>query len=171
VDCIIIDKQPALKLVEANEGKAKVLDFAPTDEVEAYALAVSKDDEALLADVNAAIDTIKANGTYDQLFAKYISGEDVTLPEIPAYTATGTLIVGTNAEFEPFEYRNDKNEITGFDMDMMKYIGAELKRDIQIEDMNFDGLIAALQTGKIDIIAAGMTNTEERGENVNFTQD
>ncbi len=79
--------------------------------------------------------------------------------------------MGTNAEFEPFEYRNDKNEIVGFDMDLMKYIGAELKMEIQIEDMNFDALIAALQTGKIDEIAAGKTNTEERRENVNFSQD
>ncbi len=171
VDCVIIDKQPALKLVEANEGKAKILDFPPTEEVEAYALAIAKEDEALLADIDAAIETLKANGTYDLIFAKYISGEDVALPEIPAYESTGTLIVGTNAEFEPFEYRNDKNEIVGFDMDLMKYIGAELKMEIQIEDMNFDALIAALQTGKIDVIAAGMTNTEERRENVNFSQD
>lgn len=171
VDCVIIDEQPAIKLVEANEDKTKILDFAPTKDIEAYALAVAKEDEALLADINAAIDTIKANGTYDLIFAKYLSGEDVSLPEIQVYQAIGTLIVGTNAEFEPFEYRNDANEITGFDMEMMKYIGAELKLNIQIEDMNFDSLIAALQSGKIDVIAAGMTNTEERSQNVNFSQD
>lgn len=171
VDCVIIDEMPAKKLVEANSDKLKLLDFAASEEIEAYAIAIAKENTDLLDQFNAALSTLKENGTYDLIFSKYISGEEVELPAIPEYESTGKLIMGTNAAFEPFEYRDDVNEIVGFDVDMAKYICAELKLTLEISDMDFDSLIPALQTGKINFIAAGMTATDERRQNVNFTDD
>lgn len=78
------------------------------------------------------------------------------------------LYVGTNAEFPPFEYL-DNGKVTGFDIDLVKAIGKELDMDIVIKDMNFDGLIPALQTNKVDMIIAGMTANEERKKAVNFS--
>jgi polar amino acid transport system substrate-binding protein len=80
-----------------------------------------------------------------------------------------TLVMGTNAEFEPFEYRNDKNEVVGFDVDMSKKIAEKAAQELKIEDMNFDSLIAALDSGKIDMAVAGMSVTEERKQNVDFS--
>lgn len=79
-----------------------------------------------------------------------------------------TLIMGTNAEFEPFEYHAD-NTIVGYDVDTANEIAAFAEMELQIEDMNFDSLIAALTTGKIDMILAGMSVTAEREEVVNFS--
>ncbi|WP_295297303.1 basic amino acid ABC transporter substrate-binding protein [uncultured Brachyspira sp.] len=78
------------------------------------------------------------------------------------------LYVGTNAEFEPFEYRDGEN-IVGFDIDLINEIAKIMKQDIEVVDMAFDGLLPALQSKKIDIIIAGMTADEERKKFVNFT--
>lgn len=79
------------------------------------------------------------------------------------------LYVGTNAEFEPFEYREGGN-IVGFDIELIGEISKLINKDIEVEDMAFDGLLPALQTKKIDLIIAGMTATEERKKNVNFSE-
>lgn len=79
------------------------------------------------------------------------------------------LFVGTNAEFEPFEYREGGN-IVGFDIELIGEISKLINKDIEVEDMAFDGLLPALQTKKIDLIIAGMTATEERKKFVNFSE-
>lgn len=78
------------------------------------------------------------------------------------------LYVGTNAEFEPFEYR-DGDKIIGFDIDLINEIASLTGKEVEIIDMQFDGLLPALEAKKIDIIIAGMTATEERKQFVNFS--
>ena len=78
------------------------------------------------------------------------------------------IYVGTNAEFEPFEYR-DGDKIIGFDVDLINEIAKIIGKDIEFVDMAFDGLLPALQAKKIDIIIAGMTATEDRKQFVNFS--
>ncbi len=79
-----------------------------------------------------------------------------------------TLIVGTNAEFPPFEYLAD-GEIVGFDVDLIQAVAKELGKDIQIENLSWEGLLPALQSKKVDLIIAGMTATEDRKKVVNFS--
>lgn len=80
-----------------------------------------------------------------------------------------TLKVGTEATFAPFEFTNDKNEIIGFDIDLAKEIAKKLNRDLEIVNMDFDGLIPALQANQIDLAVAGMTVNPERRKTVNFS--
>ncbi len=79
------------------------------------------------------------------------------------------LTVGTNATFHPFEYRNEKDEIVGFDIDIINLIAKKLNIKVKIIDMPFDGLLAALGS-KLDLVIAGLTSTEERKKIVNFSQ-
>lgn len=79
------------------------------------------------------------------------------------------VIMGTNAEFPPFEFRNDKGEVDGFDAAMAKEIAKELGVELKIEDMAFDSLLNALKSGKIDFVAAGMTVKPDRLENADFS--
>lgn len=79
------------------------------------------------------------------------------------------IVVGTNAEFPPFEYINDDGDIDGFDMAVMKAIGDEMGYEVTFKNMEFKSLLGALQTGGIDVAAAGMTVTEERKQSVDFT--
>ncbi|MGL5722187.1 MAG: basic amino acid ABC transporter substrate-binding protein [Brevinema sp.] len=85
-----------------------------------------------------------------------------------AKSSSDTLIVGTNAEFQPFEYL-ENGAIVGFDIDLINEVGLILGKNIKIENMSFDGLIPALQSKKIDLIVAGMAVTEDRKQSVNFS--
>jgi len=90
-------------------------------------------------------------------------------PEVAATTESeGVIVMGTNAEFEPFEYR-DGLEIAGFDVEIAKKVAEKLGKELVIEDMAFDSLIMALNSDKIDFIAAGMTATDERKTQVDFS--
>lgn len=82
---------------------------------------------------------------------------------------TEKLYVGTNAEFEPFEYLQN-GEIVGFDADLIEEIAKLMGKEVVWKNIAFDGLLPALQTKKIDVIIAGMTATEERKKFVNFSQ-
>ena len=79
------------------------------------------------------------------------------------------LVVGLNAEFPPFEYKEANGNIAGFDIDLMNEIGKLINKEIEYKNMSFDSILIAIQSGKIDISISGMTATEERKKFVNFT--
>lgn len=79
-----------------------------------------------------------------------------------------TYTVGTSAGFPPFEYIED-GEIVGFDIDLMEAIAESQGFEVEFTDISFDSLIPGLNAGTIDIVAAGMTITEERAQVVDFT--
>lgn len=79
-----------------------------------------------------------------------------------------TLVMATNAEFPPYEfYEGDK--VVGIDADIAAAVAEEMGMELKIEDMAFDSIITAVSSGKADMGAAGMTITEDRLENVDFT--
>jgi polar amino acid transport system substrate-binding protein len=95
--------------------------------------------------------------------------------EVPAVTpddirARGELVVGTEAEFFPFEYATPSGEYGGFDMDLARMLAEELGVKLRVENMRFDGLIPALLAGKIDMILSGMTATPKRAETISFSE-
>lgn len=79
------------------------------------------------------------------------------------------LVVGTEAQFAPFESKNEKGEIIGFDIDLIRAIGEKLDREVSIRDMAFAGIIPALQSGQIDIAISGLSVTDERKKSVLFS--
>ena len=81
----------------------------------------------------------------------------------------GVLNVGTNAEFPPFEYVGDDGEPDGFDIALIKAIGEKMGVEVQVENMEFDSLVASIGS-KIDVAIAGMTVTEERKNSVDFSE-
>ena len=86
-----------------------------------------------------------------------------------ANSTNSTLVVGTNPNFPPFEYMDDNNQPDGFDMALIKEIGKRINMDVEIKSMEFKSLIAAIQSGQIKTVIAGMTVTEERKASVNFS--
>ena len=80
----------------------------------------------------------------------------------------GTLSMATNAEFPPYEYF-DKGEIVGADVDMMQAVCDRLGMTLEIQNMEFDAIITAVESGKADVGAAGMTVTEDRLKSIDFT--
>lgn len=78
------------------------------------------------------------------------------------------LVVATNAEFPPYEYR-EGDEVVGIDADISAAIAEKLGMELKIEDMAFDSIVPAVVSGKADIGVAGMTVDPDRLENVNFS--
>ena len=84
--------------------------------------------------------------------------------------AADNLVIGTEATYAPFEFTNDKNEIVGFDIDMINKICDEMKVSCKIVNQSFDGLIPSLKTRRIDAAIAGIDVTAERQKQVDFTK-
>ena len=80
----------------------------------------------------------------------------------------GKLIVSTNAEFPPYEYY-DANEIVGIDVEIAKAIADKMGLELEVKDGAFDAIIAEVVSGKADVGIAGMTATDERKQNVDFS--
>ncbi|MCL2088041.1 MAG: basic amino acid ABC transporter substrate-binding protein [Oscillospiraceae bacterium] len=79
------------------------------------------------------------------------------------------LVMATNAEFPPFEFKNDNNEFDGFDVELAKALADEMGMKLRIDDMNFDSIITAVSTGMADVGIAAMTDRADRRESVDFT--
>ena len=79
--------------------------------------------------------------------------------------------MATSADFPPFESRDVEGTFEGFDIDLANYIADELGYELKIQDMKFDGLIGALQTERIDMVLSGMSATDKRKENVDFSTE
>lgn len=101
---------------------------------------------------------------------KKILGMVIFILSFTSILSKDALYVGTNAEFAPFEYM-EKDEIVGFDIDLINKIGEKIGKEIKIKNIAFDGLLPALQAKKIDLIIAGMTVTPERENFVNFSDN
>jgi len=87
-------------------------------------------------------------------------------------TSTAKVLkVGTDAGFAPFEFQDEKSkEYVGFDIDLIKALGKQIGYEVQVQNLNFDGLIPGLDANNIDVAIAGMTITEARSQKVNFTK-
>ncbi|MBE6345375.1 MAG: transporter substrate-binding domain-containing protein, partial [Spirochaetaceae bacterium] len=86
--------------------------------------------------------------------------------------ADGKIILGTSADYPPYEFHSmvdGKDTIVGFDISIAQEIAKDLGVELEIKDMNFDGLLAALVSGNVDFVISGMTPTEERKQNVDFS--
>ena len=155
------------KIVDANDG-LKILETPYVEED--YAMCFKKGNTELEDKFNAAIKELKEDGTFDKIIGYYIDGTEDKGYESPADAdhSNGKLVMATNAAFEPYEYyENDK--IVGVDADFAKAIADKLGMELTINDMEFDSIIAAVDSGKADFGAAGMTVTDERKQQVDFS--
>lgn len=166
VDAVIIDDQPAQVFVQQNKG-LRILEEEFV--LEDYAICIAKDNTELKEQINAAIATIKEDGTFQAIIDYYIGNVEGSAPYVVKdVERNGTLTVATNAEFPPYEFKKGE-EYLGVDMDMARAIADILGKKLVISDMQFDSIIASVQTGKADIGCAGMTVTQDRLESIDFT--
>lgn len=95
--------------------------------------------------------------------------------DLDAIIESGTIKVGTNSEYPPFEFLTSNGELAGLDIELAKIIGQELSAkfnktiNVEFVDMPFDGLIGSLQANQIDLIAAALSKNAEREELVLFS--
>lgn len=169
IDAVVLDELPAKAIVDRNPDLKIVRDPYFADNKEEYAIAIKKGNTDLVNTINKTIETMKANGEYEALVNAFMPVDGkIVIPENTAKAGSLVIKLGTNAAFAPFEYVEGK-EIVGFDITMGQKIAATAGAKLEIVDMAFDSLIPALQAGTIDFIAAGMSVTEERKKNVDFS--
>ena len=145
----------------------KVIDIDLTQEE--YAFGVDKTQPELLADVNAFIAEIKADGTFDEICNKYFGdGTPTPVKSAALDPAKDQLVVATNAAFEPFEYTVGE-DYYGIDMEIAALLAEKLGKELVISNMDFDSVCLSVGQQKCDIAMAGLTIKPDREEYVNFT--
>ena len=105
---------------------------------------------------------VEAEATTEEAAEEAADAAEVTTVE------PGVLTMGTNATFPPYEYK-DGDAVVGIDPDIAQALADKLGLKLEVVDMEFDSLVASVQSGKVDIVLAGMTVNEERKKNVDFT--
>ena len=158
IDAVIIDAEPAKVFVEKNDD-LEILD-EPFAEEE-YAIAMKLDNTELQTAINGALKELKADGTLDAIKANYVgenAGKNPYKSPDNVSRDKGTLVMATNAEFPPYESKEND-----------KVVCDKLGYELKIDDMAFDSIISAVQSGKADVGVAGMTVTPDREKNVLFS--
>lgn len=170
VDCIIIDEQPAKAITEKNK-ELSILD--EEFKKEEYAICISKDKNELKNQINEALAQLKKDNTLNKIINNYIG--DSTIGKFPYQSPKevkrnhGTLTIATNAAFEPYEYM-EKGKIVGIDIDIAQAIADRLGMNLIVQNMEYDSIIGAVQSGKADVGIAGMSITEDRLRSIDFTE-
>lgn len=146
---------------------AKIIDLELTQEQ--YAFGVDKDQPELLKDTNAFIKKIMDDGKFEEICDKYFGdGTPTGVTSAKKDDSKDQLVVATNAQFEPFEYKKG-DKFYGIDMEIAKLLADELGKELVIDDMDFDSVCLAVGQHKCDIAMAGLTINETRKESVDFT--
>lgn len=168
VDAVIIDSEPAQEFVKKNKGLQILPDVFAEEE---YSIAYKKDNEKLGKKIDDALTKLKENGTLDEITSHWVGNAPDHVSYVPDKNLerSEVLTMATNAEFPPYESM-DKGEIVGIDVDIMNAVCDELGMKLKIDNMEFDSIIAAVNSGKADVGVAGMSVTPEREKNVSFTQ-
>ncbi len=167
VDAVIIDREPAKEFVKKNDD-LKILDVPFVEEE--YSVAYKKGNDELGKKLDDAITALKNEGKLDEIVSHWIGEDADQVSYVPdaSVTRTGKLIMATNAEFPPYESKKG-SEVVGIDVDMMRAVCDKLGLELEVEDMQFDSIITSVESGKADVGVAGISVTEDRKKNVDFT--
>ena len=167
-DYVFVDKTTAKALCKEIEG-IKMIDIALSSEN--YGIGIDPNQ----ADLKAQIDAVLTNkaAEIDAIKDKYMNGEETKYVGVTSATkdvsrASAQLVVATNAEFAPWEYK-EGNKYYGIDMEIAQLIANELNMELVIDDMDFDMVVGAVGKQGVDIAMSGITITAERMNVINFS--
>ncbi len=119
--------------------------------------------------VNQFLAEAKAEGTLDDMYDRWVSRAEKTMPEISMPKEPDCKIkVGTTGTVQPFSYY-EGTTLTGYDVELIYRFGAWLNAEVEIKIYDYDGIIAAAQAGDIDCIMANLNATEERRKHIEFS--
>ena len=150
-----------------SAAKVKVVDIELSSEE--YAFGVDKKQPELKEKCNELLKEMKSNGELEEISNHFFGdGEPVAVTSAKQDNSKDQLVVATNAEFAPFEYK-EGDKFYGIDMEIAKLLADKLGKELVIVDMAFDAVLLSVQQQKADIGMAGLTVTEERAKQVDFS--
>ncbi|MBI5843655.1 MAG: transporter substrate-binding domain-containing protein [Deltaproteobacteria bacterium] len=162
--------EPILKNIAAKNSGLVVLPEMIT--VDNYAVAVGIDNKELKTAIDGVLAELKASGAYDSMMLRWFpkSGAPANMPDLPLTGEAGVLRLGTAAITEPFSFMDASRKVVGFDIELAQHVARKLGKKLEIVNMDFGAMIPALISGKVDMIAACITVTEERAQKVLFSE-
>ena len=160
---------PVLKNIAAKNTGIVVLEELLTPDN--YGFAVRLDNIVLKRAIDEVVSEAKADGTYREMLDRWFpdQGEPGPMPPIESTEEAGVLSFGTAAVTEPMAYYNKDRHITGFDIELAMRVAKKLNKRLDIIDLEFGALLPALISGRVEMIGAGMSITEERAKSVLFS--
>ena len=167
-DYVFVDKTTANALCKEISG-LKIIDIAFSSEF--YGIGIDPAQESLKTQIDNILETKAAE--IDAIKDKYMNGIEASYVGIESATkdtakADKQLVVATNAEFAPWEYK-EGNKYYGIDMEIAKLIADELGMELVIDDMQFNMVVGAVGKNGVDIAMSGITITAERQAVINFS--
>lgn len=166
IDAFAFDRH-TLQYVSANNPDLAIFNEKIGDERIVIGTAKGKDD--LIKKVNTFIKRYREDGTYQDMYNRWILGKGAKMPNLPeTINPAITLKIGTDGVNEPMSfYANGK--LTGFDIEFTGRLALFLNAKVIFQTMEFSALVIAAQSGKIDLLVASLNATPERGRNMLFS--
>ena len=168
IDGFLTDSPLGQEILKNNSG-LKILEQSLT--TDSYAFAINPKLNDLKTQIDKIIIEMKNDGTLKTLEEKWFSNDENAkkLTKYNSNNYTKTIKFATVSGSAPFAYMKN-NEIVGYDIDTINYIGNKLGYKIDIIEMSFEGIIPALSSGKVDMAGCSIIVTEERKKAVLFTE-
>lgn len=112
--------------------------------------------------------TASASGTDETTATSATDGGGAEAPQ--GFVNDGQLTVCSDTPYEPFEFEGPNGEQTGYDIDLLRAIADDAGLGLAVLDLPFDGILGSVVAGECDVVASAVTITEERAEQVDFTE-
>ncbi len=168
-DAAIYDKPVLQNIAAKNEGITVLSELLVDDK---YGFAVKLESNDLKAAMDGTLAELKSNGIYDDMQKRWFpaKGNPAAMPGLELTGSNGVLKFGTAAVTEPMSFIDGNQKIVGFDVEFATYVARKLGKNIEVIDMEFGALLPALISGKVDMVGAGLSITEERAKKVLFSE-
>ena len=170
IDCYLYDKKQLETTVKNGLTGVRVLNQTAGDSVTiAFGISEVSEIPGLADRINAFIASIRADGTLDEMYSRWVVQGDTAMPDIALpISPDWHLKVGTTGIVEPYSYY-EGTELTGFDIELVYRLAGWLNADVTFDIYDYGSIVAAAHTGKVDVIAANLQITPERAEALLFS--
>ncbi len=167
IDAAAYDEPVLKNIAGKNPGLIVLPDMITHDD---YGFAVRLDDAPLKQAIDSVVQDMKANGEYDVMIKRWLpaKGAPNAMPAI-ATGSEGVLRFGTSAITEPFSFVDGSQQVVGIDIELAALVAKKLNKKLEVVNMEFGSMIPALAAGKVDMIGACITITEDRAKKVLFS--
>jgi polar amino acid transport system substrate-binding protein len=162
--------EPILKNIAGKNSGLSVLPEMLTKDN--YGFAVQLDKKELKSAIDQVVSELRKSGKYDAMLQRWLpkTGSPAAMPAIPTSGSKGVLRLGTAAITEPFSFVDGSHAVVGLDIEIASLVAQKLDMKLEVVNMEFGAMIPALLSGKVDILAACITITEERAKKVLFSE-
>lgn len=164
-DAALYDAEPLREIFRQDDSLALLGEPLFSFDV---GLGFNKSNPELRSRFNAFLSEIKANGAYKDMVERWMTKGETKMPIITSTGKHGTLSVGVSDAGLPFTIVQD-NQLVGFDIELAQRFAAHEEKNIKLLNMDFGSLIAAVSSGKTDMIASAIYITDERKKQIDFS--